>query len=74
MPLSINMSSTENEKRSMKEHIDKYLAMSSKVVVQNKKMPEKNIVTYTRNFHGLNLHKKKYPEKAHFVNENLRNS
>ena len=37
MPLSINMPSTENEKRSMKEHIDKYLAMSSKVVVQNKK-------------------------------------
>ena len=30
MPSSINMPSTENEKRSMKEHIDKYLAVSSK--------------------------------------------
>ena len=28
MPSSINMPSTENEKRSMKEHIDKYLAVS----------------------------------------------
>ena len=37
MPSSINMPSTENEKRSMKEHIDKSLAVSSKVVVQNKK-------------------------------------
>ena len=27
MPLSINMPSTENEKCSMKEHMDKYLAM-----------------------------------------------
>ena len=37
MPSSINMPLTENEKRSMKDHIDKYLAVSSKVVVQNKK-------------------------------------
>ena len=37
MSSSINMPSTENEKRSRKEHIDKYLAVSSKVVVRNKK-------------------------------------
>ena len=39
MPLSINMPSNEieNERHSMKEHIDKSVAVSSKVVVQNKK-------------------------------------
>ena len=37
MPLSIDMPSNENEKHSMKEHIDKSVAVSSKVVVQNKK-------------------------------------
>ena len=37
MPLSIDMPSNENEKRSTKEHIDKSLAVSSKVMVRNKK-------------------------------------
>ena len=35
MPLSIDMCSNENEKHSAKEHIDKSLAVSSKVVVRN---------------------------------------
>ena len=37
MPLSIDMPSNDNEKHSMKEHIDKSVAVSSKVVVPNKK-------------------------------------
>ena len=37
MPLSIDIPSNENEKHSLKEHIEKSPAVSSKVVVQNKK-------------------------------------
>ena len=37
MPLSRDMPSNENEKRSMKEHTEKSMAVSSKVVAQNKK-------------------------------------
>ena len=37
MPSSIDMPLNENEKRWMKEHIHKSVAVSSKVVVQNKK-------------------------------------
>ena len=37
MPLSINMPSNQNEKHSTKEYNDKSLAVSSKVVVRNKK-------------------------------------
>ena len=37
MSLSINIPSNENEKHSMKEHIDKSMAVSYKVMVRNKK-------------------------------------
>ena len=37
VPLSIDMPSHENEKRSTKELIDKSLAVSSKIVVRNRK-------------------------------------
>ena len=36
MPFSIDMPSNKSEKHSTKEHIDKSLAVSSKVVVRNK--------------------------------------